>query len=194
MLLIPDRKLTTRYWLSDLTQSNTADRLGIDNSPYALQHQSNLEHLAAVLERIYDTIGPFTVASGFRSDKLNSAIPGSSTSSLHLSGMAVDINPRMNYEDFWIKLYDSPLRDQLGEITLKHPTQNLHISLPTHNIQGQARIQNFDRSYSTMTMDQINSILTGAGELVSKNPVKTALAAFVLLSAAGTALYIVKRR
>lgn len=194
MLLIPDRKLSSRYWLSDLTASDTSDRLGIDNSPYALQHQANLERLAGLLERVYSTIGPFSVVSGFRSSELNSAIPGSSTSSLHLSGMAVDIIPQMNYEDFWIKLYASPLRTQLGEITLKRPTQNLHISLPTQNIQGQARIQNSDRSYSTMTMDQINSILSSAGEIVSDNPIKAGLAVFVLLAATGTAVYIIKRR
>ena len=194
MLLIPDRKLSSRFWLSDLTASGVADNLGIDNSPYPFQHQANLERLARLLDQIYDDIGPFILKSGYRTDELNAAIPGSSNTSLHLAGMAVDITPRMNYEDFWVKLYASPLRFELGEITLKHPTRNLHISLPTATIQGQARIQNLNKSYSTMTMDQINSLITDASELVSENPVKTAFAVFALLSAVGTAIYIVKRR
>ena len=84
-------------WISDhfslweLTKSQTAERLNIDNQPNE-EVLSNLKDLCkSVLEPIRTYYGiPFSPSSGYRSEKLNKAI-GGSKNSFHCLGMAVDL-------------------------------------------------------------------------------------------------------
>lgn len=81
--------LTPHFTLDEFTVSQTAVRLGIDNtpSPVVIDH---LRQLAAVLERVRAYLGaPLLVSSGYRSYLLNHAIGGSATSA-HLDGRAAD--------------------------------------------------------------------------------------------------------
>ena len=81
--------LTANFSYDELTASDTAVRLGIDNTPdyHAL---GNLHILAEGLERIRAALGmPVIVSSGYRSPKLNAAVRGSPTSA-HLAGLAAD--------------------------------------------------------------------------------------------------------
>lgn len=77
--------------------SNTATRLGIDNTPdaYALQ---NMELLA---EKVFEPLreyvnGPIAINSFYRSPELNQAIGGSSKSQ-HCEGRAIDIDDTYGY-------------------------------------------------------------------------------------------------
>jgi hypothetical protein len=82
-------KLSTNFSLSELTKSEAATRLGLDNTP-ALQIIENLEALVQnILQPVRDKFGPVVVTSGYRSPEVNKAIGGSTTSD-HCKGQAAD--------------------------------------------------------------------------------------------------------
>lgn len=87
--------LSPHFTLAEFVTSQTAARLGIDNTPGPVTI-ANLRKTAATLERVRSLLGgvPIIVTSGYRCPKLNKAIGGSATSA-HMTGMAVDfIAPR----------------------------------------------------------------------------------------------------
>jgi zinc D-Ala-D-Ala carboxypeptidase len=82
--------LSKNFTLTEFTKSQTALRLGIDNTP-------SEEHLAAakllfenVVQPVRDHFGPTVINSGYRGPALNEAIGGASASQ-HCRGEAVDI-------------------------------------------------------------------------------------------------------
>lgn len=84
-------KLTEHFTIEEMTLSEYAARLGIDNSPSpaALQNlkilcEKVLEPLRNVLQR------PVIVTSGYRCELVNKGIGGSPTSQ-HMTGQAADI-------------------------------------------------------------------------------------------------------
>lgn len=85
-------KLTKNFTLEELTNSGTALRLGIDNTPNEIT-KSRLKKLCEkILQPIREKYGkPIIVSSGYRCAKLNSAVGGSKTSD-HMYGCAVDIH------------------------------------------------------------------------------------------------------
>ena len=77
----------------EATKSQTATRLGIKNEPNAQQ----LEAMKYVAVNVFDKVrefvgGPLHASSFFRSEKLNAAIGGSSKTSQHMKGEAIDID------------------------------------------------------------------------------------------------------
>jgi hypothetical protein len=83
-------KLSKNFALSEITHSNTAKRLGIDNEPTET-HLQNMQHLVDnLIQPLRDSIGPIRVSSGYRNPALNRAIGGSS-SSQHCKGQALDL-------------------------------------------------------------------------------------------------------
>lgn len=91
-----------RYFsIRELTASNTAARLGINNEPDA-EATANLYYLVHyILDPLREAWGaPIIVTSGFRSQKLNKKVGGAKTSQ-HVKGQAADIrtvsdNPKEN--------------------------------------------------------------------------------------------------
>lgn len=83
-------QLSKNFTLSELTRSQTASRLGINNVPNA-QVIANLRILCEnILQPVRDNYGlPVVVSSGYRSPELNRKIKGSRTSQ-HMTGHAVD--------------------------------------------------------------------------------------------------------
>ena len=82
--------LSKNFTLTEFTKSQTALRLGIDNTP-------SEEHLAAakllfenVVQPVRDHFGPTVINSGYRGPALNEAIGGASASQ-HCRGEAVDM-------------------------------------------------------------------------------------------------------
>jgi len=97
--------LSKNFTLSELTKSQTATRLGINNTPSS-QQIFNLKNLCEnVLQKIRDRFEkPVIVSSGFRSIELCHAI-GSSAKSQHAKGQAADIEiPGVSNKDLsdWI--------------------------------------------------------------------------------------------
>ena len=83
-------KLSKNFALSEITHSNTAKRLGIDNEPTET-HLQNMQHLVDnLIQPLRDSIGPIRISSGYRNPSLNRAI-GGSVSSQHCKGEALDI-------------------------------------------------------------------------------------------------------
>ena len=88
-------KLSKNFALSEITHSNTAKRLGIENEPTE-KHLQNMQHLVDnLIQPLRDSIGPIRVSSGYRNSSLNRAI-GGSRSSQHCKGEALDLQ-------FWEK-------------------------------------------------------------------------------------------
>ena len=86
-------QLTQNFTLKELTHSDTANRLDIDNTPSDSQIKK-LEALTInVLQPLRDHFGPVQVNSGFRCAELNSAIRGARTSQ-HMQGEAADVEIR----------------------------------------------------------------------------------------------------
>jgi len=86
-------KLSPNLNLSEVTNSITAKRLGIDNTPTP-EHLNNLKLLA---EKIFEPIRkhfkkPIRVSSGYRSKALNDATPNASKTSQHSTGEALDLD------------------------------------------------------------------------------------------------------
>ena len=82
-------KLSKNFSLSEFEKSQTATRLGIDNSipeDRILSIQALVEN---VLQPVRDRFGPVIISSGYRSPELNKAIGGSSKSQ-HSKAEAAD--------------------------------------------------------------------------------------------------------
>lgn len=110
----PDKNLLSRnFTLTELIQSDTADRLGLSNQPNA-QELANLKTLAcALLQPARDALGPLRVTSGFRSDPVNRAVGGVSNSD-HRLGYAADIIPvNVSTRDFAIWVARNVQFDQI---------------------------------------------------------------------------------
>lgn len=89
-------KLTDNFTLEEFEASDTAARMGIDNSvPKELMQ--NVVELAGWLQTLRNRLtkhlgkpASIVISSGYRSPALNKAVGGSSTSS-HMSALAADI-------------------------------------------------------------------------------------------------------
>lgn len=79
--------------LAEVTRSETAKRMGISNMPTP-EHIENFKILAEkVFEPIREHFGvPIHVSSAYRSKELNAAVKGSSTTSDHCFGRAMDLD------------------------------------------------------------------------------------------------------
>lgn len=88
-------KITENFTLAELLHSNTAVRLGIENTP-SKEHQSNIILACKELfQPVRDLLGkPILISSGYRSEATNKAVGGSTTSA-HSFGYAIDfISPK----------------------------------------------------------------------------------------------------
>ena len=138
--------ISSKYFtLSELTRSDTAKKLKIDNEPKEEATKNNIIELMNFLDGVREGwtkeckdkgYGDAAIAinSGYRSEALNKAINGSKTSE-HLLGTAADIEPKngRNKEFFeWLKTY---LDDkQFSQLINEYPDKNgrcewIHISI-----------------------------------------------------------------
>tara|TARA_R100000329_G_scaffold33556_1_gene31268 strand:- start:97 stop:576 length:480 start_codon:yes stop_codon:yes gene_type:complete len=86
-------KLSKNLSLAECTKSNTARRLGIDNTP---EDEWIIENLKSIAEHIFQPVRdafrcPIYVSSGYRGPALNRAI-GGATRSQHMEGRALDLD------------------------------------------------------------------------------------------------------
>jgi len=86
-------KISKYFTLEEFTRSDTAKKLGIDNTP-SPEHVQNLSEMCInLLDPIREAWGgPLIVTSGYRGFYLNKAVKGSTTSA-HCYGLAGDIIP-----------------------------------------------------------------------------------------------------
>lgn len=98
-------KLSEHLDLAEMLRSESAKRLGIKNTPTP----EHIEAMKLLAEHIFEPIRnnfrcPIMVSSGYRSAELNRSIKGSSMTSQHSKGEAMDID--MDNTDFGISNKD----------------------------------------------------------------------------------------
>ncbi len=82
-------QITEHFSLKELTRSETARRLGLQNTPSSAE-MANIQYTAEQLEKIRAYVGRgIVVTSCFRSERVNKAVGGSPTSA-HRFGLAAD--------------------------------------------------------------------------------------------------------
>ena len=120
-------KLTPNFTLEELTSSETAARLGLDNTPNDAV-KANLVRLAKFLEEVRRVLSrPIMVNSAYRSPEVNKAI-GSRPTSQHCLGCAADIRvPGLTPNDIVNLVVKSNIEyDQL----IREFDSWVHISIP----------------------------------------------------------------
>ena len=138
--------ISSKYFtLNELTRSDTANRLKIDNEPKEEATKDNIKELMLFLDGVREGWTEeckdkgygdpaIMVNSGYRSEALNKAVKGSKTSE-HMLGTAADIEPKngRNKEFFeWMKAY---LDDkQFSQLINEYPDKEnnpkwIHISI-----------------------------------------------------------------
>ena len=123
-------KITEHFSLEEFERSDTAKRLGIDNSvPKGLL--PNIQALCEnVLEPVRQHFGvPIYLSSGYRCPALNKAVKGA-TASQHMKGEAADIyikTSQLTLRDVYLWMIDNLVFDQL--IWEVRPTSKwIHVS------------------------------------------------------------------
>ena len=107
-------KLSKYFSLEEFTRSDTARRLGIDNTPTP-EHIKNLSDMCVnLLDPLREAWGrPLIVTSGYRGYRLNKAVKGSNTSA-HCYGLAADIIPADTNEMDEFKIFAPKFLKQSG--------------------------------------------------------------------------------
>lgn len=83
-------KLSPNFTLQEFTKSQTAVRLGIDNTPEEDHMVAAQSLFLMVVQPIREHFGPTVLNSGYRGPALNEAVGGSAKSQ-HCKGEAVDL-------------------------------------------------------------------------------------------------------
>lgn len=126
-------RLSQHFTLAELTASNKASQLGVDNTPPP-ELMPRLVLVAEMLERIRTTLDvPVTVTSGYRCPPLNRAV-GGVTSSDHTQGHAADfVAPRFGSASDVARLL-APLVSTLGigQIILEGVKGKQWVHVSTH--------------------------------------------------------------
>ena len=146
----PTGNITADFTWKDFIDSDTAKKHGLSNIPDEAE-QKNIKKLATLLQKILDMYrkdksfkGDFKVNSGFRSDKVNKKVGGSSTSQ-HKTGSAADIEHKDGENngilfDF-IKHNIDKKEIEVGQLIWEYGNDDnpdwIHISLPNQGKKNQ---------------------------------------------------------
>ena len=136
--------LTDHFTLEEMTQSDTATRLGIDNTP-TKKALTNLKTLAEGLEHVRTKLNgnSIRVSSGYRSLGLNRTLRSKDTSH-HVMGLAADFTcPRFgNVDDVMRTISESGIE---FEQLIKEFDSWIHISFPTKDSKGKRQVLIIDK-------------------------------------------------
>lgn len=123
--------------MEELINSQTAKRLGIDNTPNEEEREALIRLAKEILQPIRDAWrSPIIVNSAFRSEKVNKAVGGSKTSQ-HMKGEAADItvgSKEKNKRLFNLikKMMDTG-QIQVGQLIDEYNYSWVHVSLVRQN-------------------------------------------------------------
>lgn len=133
------------FTIEELCQSETAEKLKINNNPT----QEIIEHLELLIECLLDPIreawgSAIIINSGYRCEELNKAVGGSKTS-VHKLGWSADIRPKNGkmeeFKKFIVEFIQTRIWDQCI-LEKSGNTEWVHISL--FNNSGKQRRQIFE--------------------------------------------------
>lgn len=133
------------FSISELTHSDKARELHIDNTPFSYTIIDNLTNLT---DNLLDPIreawnAPIIITSGYRSDALNKAVGGSKTSA-HRYGLAVDVVPKdMADFDKFVAFVKDFLKDKdYDQLILEQKSGSRWLHIGYKNLEGKQRMQN----------------------------------------------------
>ena len=135
-------KLSEHLNLSEVTRSESAKRNGISNMPTA-EHIENFKVLA---EKVFQPIRehfrcPIIISSGYRSKELNAVIKGSSSTSDHCFGRAIDIDMDgtsiSNNEVFDFIRKNLKFKQLIAEFPVNGKLSWVHVSYDANNLKNE---------------------------------------------------------
>jgi len=140
-------KLSENLDLSDVIRSESAKRSGIDNMPT----EKHIESLKLLAINIFQPIRehfkvPIHISSGYRSEKLNRLVPGTSLTSDHCFGKAIDIDldgssNKVSNNDIFHYIKDNlKFKQLIAEFPVNGSLSWVHVSYDEKNIKNQILI------------------------------------------------------
>ena len=127
-------KLSTNFTAAEMVRSTSFPSLAVPWDRMEPTPAANIERVVVeFLQPVRDWAGPIRVTSGFRSQAINDALPGSSQRSRHLRGLACDFLPDdVSTEALWRALVNGTVLaaswDRLAVYVSRDP-MNLHVDL-----------------------------------------------------------------
>ena len=140
-------KISKHLDLSEVTRSESAKRAGVSNMPTE-EHLANFKILAEkVFEPIREHFGvPIHVSSGYRSKELNAIVKGSSKTSDHLFGRAIDIDMDgsssgvTNNDVFHFIRKNLQFKQLIAEYPVNGKLSWVHVSYDPNNLKNEILI------------------------------------------------------
>ena len=138
-------KLSENLNLSEVTRSESAKRSGIDNMPT----EKHLESLKLLATNIFQPIRehfkvPIHISSGYRSEKLNRLVPGTSLTSDHCFGRAIDIDmdgTKISNNDVFHYIKNNlKFKQLIAEFPINGNLSWVHVSYDENNLKNQILI------------------------------------------------------
>ncbi len=123
------------FTITELTKSATASRRGIDNTPSSTIKANLTELVDKILDPLREAWGaPIIVTSGYRCQKLNTAV-GGAKSSQHMYGQAADIRTVSDKPSDNKKLFDLILKLNLpyDQLIDEYGYNWIHVSYSPRN-------------------------------------------------------------
>ena len=142
------------FSISELTHSDKAKELHIDNTPFSYAIIDNLTNLTeSLLDPIREAWGaPIIISSGYRSDALNKAVGGSKTSA-HRYGLAVDVVPKnmADIDEFAAFVKDYLKDKEYDQLILERKGGSRWLHIGYKSVDGKQRMQNLKINGSVTT-------------------------------------------
>ncbi len=152
---IPGAKNFT-FW--ELIKSDTAMRLGIDNTPNETHIDKLILVAANILQPVRDHFGPIRVTSGYRSVALCEAV-GSNKNSNHARGEAVDFEPfdsNIKMIDIIEFIYNNlEYRELIAEY---FPNGWIHCAYRNNNNIKKLKLKDANHNYSVVDLNYLKEI------------------------------------
>lgn len=118
------------FTIKELTESNTANKNNIDNTPNKQEEYNLIQLVDNILDPLREGYGkPIIVTSGFRCEKLNNLVKGSKTSQ-HKTGQAADIKTVKDTKEENKKLFEliQKLDLPFDQLIDEHNYDYIHVS------------------------------------------------------------------
>ena len=146
-------KLSANFTLQEFTKSQTALRLGIDNTPQGEHLEAAQALFENVVQKVRDQFGVTTINSGYRGPELNKAVGGAPTSQ-HCNGEAADIecpgtankdlaewiNANLDYDQLILEFYDPDIPDAgWVHVSYKSDGSNRKQALTAMKVDGKTK-------------------------------------------------------
>jgi hypothetical protein len=126
------KKISEHISYKEGTFSSTAKQLGLSNKP----EKEHLKAMELLAENVFEPLrkwvgGPIKVNSFYRSEEVNSKIGGSSKTSAHMLGQAIDITTmgkKTNLEMFEYIINNLDFDQAISEYPINGEPQWIHVS------------------------------------------------------------------